>query len=242
MQTTAISLADLLASIPGARYSGTAAPAAISVQAVTFDSRTAAPGSVFVAVAGGREDGHRFIPAALDAGADAVVGTTPPAELRSRGLLPAGAPYVQVVDSRRALALIAAALYGFPARKLHVLGVTGTDGKTTTCTLLESILAAATRSAESPAGRVGVVTTVGARVRGVESDTGLHVTTPDAPDVQRFLAEMVEAGCRYAVIESTSHGLAQGRGELRAEGAQEVEHRAVLRPLYRGAHHHAAGR
>ena len=62
-----------------------------------------------------------------------------------------------------------------------------------------------------PVGRVGMVTTVGARIQGRESDTGLHVTTPDAPEVQHFLAEMVEAGCRYAVIESTSHGLAQAR-------------------------------
>jgi UDP-N-acetylmuramoyl-L-alanyl-D-glutamate--2,6-diaminopimelate ligase len=178
---------------------------------VTSDSRTVAPGCLFVAVAGGRVDGHRFAAGALAAGAAAVIGTTPPALLAGQGLLPAAAPYVQVADSRRALAIAAAALYGFPARKLHVLGVTGTDGKTTTCMLLESILAAATRDAQAPAGRVGVVTTVGARIQGVESDTGLHVTTPDAPDVQRFLAEMVAAGCRYAVIESTSHGLAQGR-------------------------------
>jgi UDP-N-acetylmuramoyl-L-alanyl-D-glutamate--2,6-diaminopimelate ligase len=91
------------------------------------------------------------------------------------------------------------------------VGVTGTDGKTTTSTLLEAILVEATRGDEAPTGRVGIVTTVGARVRGVESDTGLHVTTPDAPDVQRFLAEMCDEGCRYAVVESTSHGLHQRR-------------------------------
>ena len=127
------------------------------------------------------------------------------------GYLPPDVPYVQVADSRKALAVAAAALHDFPSRKLQVLGVTGTDGKTTTCTLLESILAAATSDAGAPDGRVGVVTTVGARIHGRASDTGLHVTTPDAPDVQRFLGEMVEAGCRYAVIESTSHGLAQAR-------------------------------
>jgi UDP-N-acetylmuramoyl-L-alanyl-D-glutamate--2,6-diaminopimelate ligase len=211
MQPTPITLANLLQLLPDARYFGAVAPAALTVQQVTFDSREVLPGSLFVAVAGGRQDGHRFVPAAVTAGAAAVIGTAAPGALRSSGLLPDGAAYVQVADSRRALAVASAALYGFPARKLHVLGVTGTDGKTTTCTLLESILSTATRSAESPAGSVGVVTTIGARTRGVESDTGLHVTTPDAPDVQRFLAEMVEAGCRYAVIESTSHGLAQGR-------------------------------
>lgn len=211
MQTTSVTLAQVLQVIPGARYHGPTVPALLAVQQVTSDSRLVAPGSLFVAVTGGREDGHRFIPAALAAGAVAVMGTATPELLRSRALLPAEAAYVQVVDSRRALALAAAALNGFPARKLHVLGVTGTDGKTTTCTLLESILAAATRSTQAPAGQVGVVTTVGAHIRGVQSDTGLHVTTPDAPDVQRFLADMVLAGCRYAVIESTSHGLAQGR-------------------------------
>ena len=211
MQTTSITLAQLLQVIPGARYAGLAAPATLALRQVTSDSRLVSPGSLFVAVTGGREDGHRFIPAALAAGAAAVMGTLTPELLRGRGLLPADAPYVQVAESRRALALAAAALNGFPARKLHVLGVTGTDGKTTTCTLLESILAAATRTDQAPAGRVGVVTTVGARIQGAESDTGLHVTTPDAPDVQHFLAEMVAAGCHYAVIESTSHGLAQGR-------------------------------
>jgi UDP-N-acetylmuramoyl-L-alanyl-D-glutamate--2,6-diaminopimelate ligase len=76
---------------------------------------------------------------------------------------------------------------------------------------LEAILRAATASPTEPAGRVGVVTTVGARIRGEEYETGLHVTTPDAPDVQRFLRAMVDAGCRYAVVESTSHGLHQQR-------------------------------
>lgn len=211
MQTTPITLAQVLQLIPDARYAGAAPPAAISFQQVTADSRRAGPGCLFVAVMGGRADGHRYASQALAAGAVAVAGEMSVAALEKQGLLPPGAPYIQVADSRRALAVAAAALYDFPARKLHVLGVTGTDGKTTTCTLLESILAAATTDAAWPAGRVGVVTTVGARIQGRESDTGLHVTTPDAPEVQHFLAEMVAAGCRYAVIESTSHGLAQSR-------------------------------
>ncbi len=92
-----------------------------------------------------------------------------------------------------------------------MLGVTGTDGKTTTSCIIESILVAATRTQEYPAGRVGVVTTVGARIQGSEIDTGLHVTTPDAPDVQQYLADMRDAGCTDAVVESTSHGLHQQR-------------------------------
>ena len=211
MPNLTISLAQLLQLLPHARYWGTADPRTVFAQAVTFDSRAVGPGSLFVAVAGGRSDGHRFLAQAAGAGATILLGTTPPTALIGSGYLPPDAPYVQVADSRKALAVAAAALYDFPSRKLQVLGITGTDGKTTTCTLLESILATASTDAGAPGGRAGVVTTVGARIQGRESDTGLHVTTPDAPDVQRFLGEMVEAGCRYAVIESTSHGLAQAR-------------------------------
>ncbi len=125
--------------------------------------------------------------------------------------LPEKIPYIQVLDSRVSARSSQRCTPQFPSRKLATIGVTGTDGKTTTATILESILAVATTSAESPEGEVGVVTTIGARVRGQDHDTGYHVTTPDAPEVQRFLAKMVEAGCRYAVIESTSHGLAQAR-------------------------------
>ncbi len=211
MPNATISLARLLQLLPAARYWGTDDPATLLVHHVTFDSRAVGPGSLFVAVAGGRVDGHRFLAPAAAAGATILLGTTSPAVLIGSGWLPPNAPYVQVPDSRKSLAVAAAALYDFPARKLQVLGITGTDGKTTTCTLLESILAAASADAGAPDGRVGMVTTVGARIRGRASDTGLHVTTPDAPDVQRFLGAMVEAGCRYAVIESTSHGLAQAR-------------------------------
>jgi UDP-N-acetylmuramoyl-L-alanyl-D-glutamate--2,6-diaminopimelate ligase len=211
MQNATISLAQLLQLLPDARYWGTADPHTLAISHVTFDSRTVQPGSLFVAVAGGRIDGHRFLAQAAAAGAAVLLGTTSPDVLSGNSFLPAAAAYVQVADSRKALAVAAAALHDFPSRKLQVLGVTGTDGKTTTCTLLEAIMTAASMDAAAPRGRVGMVTTVGARIQGRESDTGLHVTTPDAPEVQQFLAQMVEAGCRYAVIESTSHGLAQAR-------------------------------
>jgi len=179
---------------------------------VTADSRTVRPGALFVAVPGARSDGHRYIATAVQQGAAAVIGTRPAAALCSDGIdLPAAVPYIQVGDSRRALALACAAVQSFPSRQLAIAGVTGTDGKTTTSSILESILRAATVSPAAPDGQVGVITTVGARIRGQASDTGLHVTTPDAPDVQRFLRQMVDAGCRYAVIESTSHGLDQQR-------------------------------
>ncbi|MFO7633546.1 MAG: UDP-N-acetylmuramoyl-L-alanyl-D-glutamate--2,6-diaminopimelate ligase [Caldilinea sp.] len=182
------------------------------VEDVTADSRQVRPGSLFVAVPGGRHDGHDYVRVAAEKGAVAVIGERAQSELGANAATQLAAiPYVRVGDSRRALALASAALYGFPSRKLAVVGITGTDGKTTTSSILESILRAATLSPADPSGRVGVVSTVGARIRGAESETGLHVTTPDAPEVQRFLRDMVEAGCEYAVIESTSHGLHQQR-------------------------------
>ncbi len=211
MQERTVTLAQLLQLLPDARCDAPADPVTPAARHVTSDSRTVQPGSLFVAVSGGRTDGHRFLPAAAAAGAAILVGTAAPERLRTNGLWVADIPYVQVADSRRALAIAAAALYGFPSSRLPVIGVTGTDGKTTTCTLLEAILAAVGADAQHPAGRVGLVTTVGARILGRESETGLHVTTPDAPDVQHFLADMLAAGCQYAVIESTSHGLAQAR-------------------------------
>ena len=183
----------------------------IAVTAVTADSRAVESGAVFFALSGGRFDGHRYALDALEQGALLAVGTLAPFAMIRDRLLPHGAPYLQVADSRAALAAASAFLHGFPSRALTVIGVTGTDGKTTTSSLLEAILAQATQTPESPAGAVGVITTVGARIRGREADTGLHVTTPDAPEVQRFLAEMRAAGCTYAVVESTSHGLDQQR-------------------------------
>ncbi len=183
----------------------------VAVTRVTADSRAVTPGALFFAVSGGHADGHRFAAAALQGGAVGVVGTQPRAQLEEIGWLPAGAAYVQVADSRAALAEAAALLHDFPSRSLTVIGVTGTDGKTTTSSIIESILVVATRTANAPAGQVGVVTTVGARIGGIEIDTGFHVTTPDAPDVQQYLANMRDAGCTYAVVESTSHGLHQRR-------------------------------
>jgi len=197
----------------------TARLASIGIESVTADSRQAAPGTLFVAISGLRVDGHRFIPNAIAAGVTAVAGTLSPEQLRAQNIdLPPGMPYLQFPDGRLALAQLSAALHNFPSRAMTVLGVTGTDGKTTTCTLLESILASRTVSptgntsrTNSPTYGVGVITTIGARIAGQELDTGFHVTTPEAPDVQRYLAQMRDGGCRFAVVESTSHGLDQKR-------------------------------
>ncbi|MBM3189827.1 MAG: UDP-N-acetylmuramoyl-L-alanyl-D-glutamate--2,6-diaminopimelate ligase, partial [Chloroflexi bacterium] len=116
----------------------------------------------------------------------------------------AGVPAVLVPNAREALAHLHAAWRGFPAHHLRVIGVTGTDGKTTTVRLITGIL----RAAGHPTGRVD---SVSAAIGGVEVSTGFHTTTPDAPEMQAYLAEMVRYGMEYAVIESTSHGLAQDR-------------------------------
>jgi UDP-N-acetylmuramoyl-L-alanyl-D-glutamate--2,6-diaminopimelate ligase len=199
-------LASLLATLPQSlRVPGDAAVPAVNVRRISEDSREVDAHTLFVAVEGLQQDGHRFIPQAVAAGAAAVVGSLPLARLEELNWWPqhAGTPYIQVTDGREALAWLSAALYGFPSRDQTVIGVTGTDGKTTTCSLLEAIL--------SRSAAMGVITTVGARIAGIEQETGLHVTTPEAPTVQAFLAQMRSAGCRYAVVESTSFGLDQKR-------------------------------
>jgi UDP-N-acetylmuramoyl-L-alanyl-D-glutamate--2,6-diaminopimelate ligase len=170
--------------------------AAVPISGICFDSRQVHPGDCFVALSGGNADGHKYIGKAVDNGAAAVVGSQP-------GLTP-GVPYIQVENTRRTLALLAAAFYGFPGRQLFVIGVTGTDGKTTTANLIYHVLLSAGL-------RAGIISTVNAVIGGEEVDTGFHVTTPEAPDVQRYLARMVAAGLTHVVLETTSHGLAQER-------------------------------
>jgi len=189
--------AELKAALPGARYIGNGD--ATEVTSIVCDSRQASPGALFVAVPGVNVDGHRFVADALARGAVAAVVERPEG-------LPADFAAAVVPDARAALAHLAAAWHGHPARRLRVIGVTGTEGKTTTVELLASILEAAGLP-------TGMVSTVKARIAGQEMDTGLHTTTPDAPDVQRYLATMVEQGAAFAVLEVTSHGLAQRRVE-----------------------------
>jgi UDP-N-acetylmuramoyl-L-alanyl-D-glutamate--2,6-diaminopimelate ligase len=168
----------------------------ISVTGITIDSRKVQPGDLFVVLSGPPSDGHRYIPDAIARGAVAVVGSEP-----LEGL---SVPYIRVDNSRQAITYLASAFYGYPGKKLTVIGVTGTDGKTTTCNLLYQILSAAGLKA-------GLISTVNAVIGDEVLDTGFHVTTPDAPDVQLYLAKMVEAGLTHVVLETTSHGLAQHR-------------------------------
>ncbi len=168
----------------------------LTITGVAFDSRAVHPGNVFIALVGANSDGHAYIPAAIERGAVAVVGT------RVMENLPA--PYIRVEDSRVALAWLSAAFYSHPARQLTVIGVTGTDGKTTTSNLIYQILL----SACIP---TGIISTVNATIGAEVVDTGFHVTTPEAPEIQRFMARMVAAGLTHVVLEATSHGLAQHR-------------------------------
>ncbi len=168
----------------------------LAIEGIAIDSRAVKAGYLFVAMKGGSLDGHDFIAKAIEDGAVAVVG-----EKNISGLK---VPYVRVENTRQALTWIAASFYDFPARKLTVIGVTGTDGKTTTCNLIYKILLAA-------GIRAGLISTVNAVIGNEVLDTGFHVTTPDAHDVQHYLARMVDAGLTHVVLETTSHGWAQHR-------------------------------
>ena len=188
-----VNLSHLIKEVPGIlKYPGSD----VGIKGIAQDSRQVQPGSLFVAFAGGSTDGHRFIPDAIQHGATAIVGT------QDLPWLPV--PYVQVKDSRLALAYLAAAYFGFPAKKLLMIGVTGTDGKTTTSNLIFHILQAA-------GYRTGMISTVNAVIGDQELDTGFHVTTPDALSVQSYLAQMEAIGVTHVVLETTSHGLAQHR-------------------------------
>lgn len=188
-----ISLPELLARC-GYQARGVVRP--VPVTGLTADSRSVQPGYVFAAWQGANQDGHRYIGDAIQRGAVLIVGTQDLAILE--------APYIRVADSRAALAQLAAAAYDHPGRSLTVIGVTGTDGKTTTTNLIYEIL-------RHSGYQTGMISTVNAVVGERALDTGFHVTTPDAPDVQRYLAQMVAAGQTHAVLEATSHGLAQHR-------------------------------
>jgi UDP-N-acetylmuramoyl-L-alanyl-D-glutamate--2,6-diaminopimelate ligase len=189
-------LRDLLSELAGFELSGNAK---IELAGLAFDSRRVKAGYLFVTYAGAERDGHVYIPDAVQRGAAAVVGE------RAR---PDGVPdhvtYVRVSNGREALARLAAAWYGHPGREMTVVGVTGTDGKTTTVNLLRSILASAGL-------KTGMVSTVNALIGDVYQDTGLHTTTPDALELQSLLAQMVEASTEVAILETTSHGLVQHR-------------------------------
>jgi UDP-N-acetylmuramoyl-L-alanyl-D-glutamate--2,6-diaminopimelate ligase len=158
----------------------------VDVTAVTYDSRAVVPGALFCCLPGQVRDGHDFAPAAVAAGASALLVERP---------LDLGVTQVRVADARRAMAFAAAAFHGHPSRSLAVVGVTGTNGKTTVTALLHAALEAAGR----PTGVIGTLT--GAR------------TTPEAPELQARLAEFRDRGDVAVAMEVSSHALALDRTE-----------------------------
>ena len=162
----------------------------MEIRDLCYDSRFAQPGDLFVAVCGYQSDGHKFIPMAVEHGVAAVLCERKP------GL---DIPYILVEDSRLALALASAAYFGHPARELTMIGVTGTNGKTTVTTLLKHMLE------EAAGAKVGLIGTNGNMIGDVFYHT--ERTTPESYEVQKLLRSMADAGCTHCVMEVSSHSL-----------------------------------
>jgi UDP-N-acetylmuramoyl-L-alanyl-D-glutamate--2,6-diaminopimelate ligase len=164
------------------------------INGVRYDSRRVTSGNLFVAVRGGSFDGHSFIGQAIDKGAVAIVG--------EQAALSQRATTIVVPDSREALAQLGATFFGYPSRKLKMIGVTGTNGKSTTTFLIKHLLGLANQST----GLIGTVQyEIGERLLPASR------TTPESLDLQELLSQCVETGCRNVVIEVSSHALSQGR-------------------------------
>jgi UDP-N-acetylmuramoyl-L-alanyl-D-glutamate--2,6-diaminopimelate ligase len=169
----------------------------LEISGLAYDSRAVKPGTLFFAIRGEKTDGNRFVSDAVDRGAIAVLS-----EQENSGALPVEFPWIQVADARKALAISAANFYMRPAEVLKLIGVTGTNGKTTTSYLVDSILRAA-------GCEVGLLGTIGYRL--VRERFPAPNTTPESLDLQRYLGEIVRAGGTHAVLEASSHALAMNR-------------------------------
>jgi UDP-N-acetylmuramoyl-L-alanyl-D-glutamate--2,6-diaminopimelate ligase len=183
-------VSDLVRDVPDAEIRGAGST---MVGALCYRSDEAAPGSMFICVAGGRRDGHDFAADAVARGATALL---------VERWLPLDVTQIRVPSVRDAMGPVSATFYGRPAERMTLVGVTGTSGKTTITYLLEAILRAAGRTP-------GVIGTTGVRIDGRPSP--LARTTPEAPDLHRLLAEMADAGVDAVAMEVSSHGLDQRR-------------------------------
>ncbi|NLG86606.1 MAG: UDP-N-acetylmuramoyl-L-alanyl-D-glutamate--2,6-diaminopimelate ligase [Firmicutes bacterium] len=189
-------LRDVIANITVLSQTWDEKLANITINQIAYDSRMVQPGSLFVAVRGYKEDGHSYIQEALARGAQAVVLDRPEVQL------PPAVVRILVPDSRAVLPDLAAAFYDYPSRKLKVVGITGTNGKTTTTFLSESIF----QAAGYKTGLIGTVENhVGDQVLPVER------TTPESVDVEKLMWQMVENGVTHVAMEVSSHALALGR-------------------------------
>src|SRR6266545_2547843 len=210
-------LHQLLAGLSAAHISGATD---IEITSIAYDSRAVQPGGLFIAINGFHTDGRAFIPQALARGAAAVIveqsqpetgnweletgnwedSQSPIQTLQSPISNPQPPTIVAVQNTRTALAPIAAAFYGHPGAAMRVVGITGTDGKTTTTFLTSAVLEASGRS-------TGMIATVDFKVGARQWANETRQSTPEAPEVQALLREMADAGCGYAVLEATSHAL-----------------------------------
>ena len=168
----------------------------IDITGVDIDSRRVEPGHLFFAMRGTQVDGHQFIPKAIELGAKAIVCEDVPADKAE------GVTYVKVQDTEDVVGTIATTFYGNPSEKLKLVGVTGTNGKTTIATLLYNMF-------RKMGHKVGLLSTVCNYIEDTAYPTD-H-TTPDPIELNQLLAKMVEAGCEYAFMECSSHAIAQKR-------------------------------
>jgi len=170
----------------------------ITVGKIEFDSRKVSEGDVFVAIKGTLADGHNYIKKSIEQGAMAIVCEDFPEEIKT------GITYVQVADTQKALAFMASNYYDNPSEKLKLVGVTGTNGKTTVATLLYTLF-------ENAGYQSGLLSTV--RIRVHQSEFSATHTTPDSLTINYYLNEMVNQGVEYCFMEVSSHGIHQARTE-----------------------------
>jgi UDP-N-acetylmuramoyl-L-alanyl-D-glutamate--2,6-diaminopimelate ligase len=188
-----ISLKDILYGVGLTAVSGTTAKL---VNNICFDSRVVALDDVFVAIKGSLSDGHTFIKKAIDLGANAIVCEKMPEELINE------ISYIEVEDSKKALAIMASNFYGNPSKNLKLVGVTGTNGKTTVSSLLYQLF-------KKAGYKVGLLSTIKIMI-DEEEYTTMH-TTPDALTINKYLSLMSEAGVEFCFMEASSHGIDQRR-------------------------------
>nr|WP_315120934.1 UDP-N-acetylmuramoyl-L-alanyl-D-glutamate--2,6-diaminopimelate ligase [uncultured Porphyromonas sp.] len=191
-----MTLIELLQGISYTTPSDQALLEQLEITKITEDSRAVTAGTLFVALRGTQADGHRFIPSAIEAGSRAIVLETLPEELQD------GVAYIVVPSSSEVLGHLSSALHGHPSRQLTVVGVTGTNGKTTIATLLFRLFRAL-------GYRCGLLSTVCNYIED-EAISATH-TTPSAPELQALLGRMRDAGCTHVFMEVSSHALAQHR-------------------------------